>query len=943
MSSGPPSPDFYRQLFEKVSDAIVVYDPETAVVVDANPAVAELTGYAAETLVGRPVTQFSSGSPEEIERSAAEFVDRAAEGDQAFEWLIERADGTVRTTTVSLHRADIEGEDRVLAILRDVTERERDRAQLEESRQRLSLLTQRSPDVFWMFSPDWEECLFVNDAYERVWGRSTEALLNDPTDFLAGVHPDDQETVREVMQKLANGSRVETEYRVNESEDFQRWVWVEGVPVYEDGELTRHVGFARDITDRKRLESELRANEQAISALHTRAAQTDLSLDQQIRELLEIGRERLDLPIAFATRIEGQDQYIIETAGAYEGISTGQHQQLEDAYCRRTIEQEGLLGIQNAPEEGWADDPAYQASQLNCYLGGKLIVDDELYGTVCFASPDPREREFSEIERAFVELLVQWLGYEIERDRYQSELESLTQEVTSILQASPLALLEVDDEAVIRRWNPAAEALFGLPESEAVGTNYPKISESRRPVFEALFERVMAGETVTNFEGAIEQADGTRRDLSINAAPVSGAGNEVSGAVVAVSDVTPERRRQRRIEAVRRATHRLVEAHTDEAVASIAVEAPAEVVDSAAAAFWRFDETTDGFNRIASTDAWDDHDGTDDLEAAVANGGDWEPLREVIHTGRIQRLEDVAAFHPTGSDATTAIVGVPVGRWGVLLVIESGGAFSETGTNVLEVLAGALDSAFGSVEFEQQLHATERELRRQNEQLEEFAHVVAHDIRGPLTAARGFFEIALETDADEHFQRVADAHTRMERMIDDLLTLARQGRSIAEREPVDVEELARTAWTQVRGDASIEIEAGLPVVSADASRLEEVLTNLFRNAVEHGSTSPPSRTQGDAVEHGGSGVTVSIGPLTDDDGAVKGIFVEDDGPGIPPEKHPHVFEFGYTTDPNGTGLGLSIVKEVVEAHGWAVSVTDGRSGGARFEIETDGSEPVVVV
>jgi signal transduction histidine kinase len=63
-----------------------------------------------------------------------------------------------------------------------------------------------------------------------------------------------------------------------------------------------------------------------------------------------------------------------------------------------------------------------------------------------------------------------------------------------------------------------------------------------------------------------------------------------------------------------------------------------------------------------------------------------------------------------------------------------------------------------------------------------------------------------------------------------------------------------------------------------------------------------------------------------------GFFVEDDGPGIPEEMREKVFEAGYSSEEEGTGLGLSIVGTIAEAHGWTVSVTEGREGGARFEL-----------
>ena len=73
-------------------------------------------------------------------------------------------------------------------------------------------------------------------------------------------------------------------------------------------------------------------------------------------------------------------------------------------------------------------------------------------------------------------------------------------------------------------------------------------------------------------------------------------------------------------------------------------------------------------------------------------------------------------------------------------------------------------------------------------------------------------------------------------------------------------------------------------------------------------------------------MTIRIGSLTD------GFFIEDDGPGIPPEKRDQVFESGYSTAVEGTGFGLSIVQHVVESHGWTIQVTESAEGSARFEI-----------
>ncbi|WP_115863958.1 PAS domain S-box protein [Halorussus litoreus] len=247
-----------------------------------------------------------------------------------------------------------------------------------------------------------------------------------------------------------------------------------------------------------------------------------------------------------------------------------------------------------------------------------------------------------------------------------------------------------------------------------------------------------------------------------------------------------------------------------------------------------------------------------------------------------------------------------------------------------------------------------RKVERQNKRLKEFASVVSHDLRNPLNVAQGHLELASETGEDHHFEKTGDALGRMESLIEDLLKLARQGQDVDDTEQVDLEAVVRRAWSTVStGDASLEVDDGLGDVEADGGRLQELLENLFRNAVEHGSTSPRSHTREDAVEHGstssqsktddavehaGESVTVRVGSLD------HGFFVEDDGTGIPEDEREKVFEHGHTTAEDGSGLGLSIVKSIVDAHEWDVGVTDSESGsgvrdesdrpGARFEIST---------
>ena len=214
-----------------------------------------------------------------------------------------------------------------------------------------------------------------------------------------------------------------------------------------------------------------------------------------------------------------------------------------------------------------------------------------------------------------------------------------------------------------------------------------------------------------------------------------------------------------------------------------------------------------------------------------------------------------------------------------------------------------------------------RELERQNDRLEQFASMVSHDLRNPLNVAQGRVAFLREEDDDEHLAATARALDRMEVLIEDVLALARQGQPLGERESVSLSAVARDAWDVVESDgATLTVESDGTFL-ADTTRLQQLLENLFRNSVEHGSTGSQAASDGGDIE-------ITVGIL--DSGT--GFFVADDGDGIPVEDQEAVLESGFSTADEGTGLGLAIVTEIVAAHDWEIQVTSSEEGGARFEI-----------
>jgi signal transduction histidine kinase len=205
------------------------------------------------------------------------------------------------------------------------------------------------------------------------------------------------------------------------------------------------------------------------------------------------------------------------------------------------------------------------------------------------------------------------------------------------------------------------------------------------------------------------------------------------------------------------------------------------------------------------------------------------------------------------------------------------------------------------------------ELERRNRQLDQFASVVSHDLRNPLSVASGSLELARQTGDSDHFDRVERAHERMHGLIEQVLSLSRDEEEM-QMEPHPFAEVTRTAWAHVdTKEATLTVDAAEEIV-ADRDQLLQLLENAFRNS----------------VEHAGSDCRISVRTVHESpssDPAVDGFMISDDGPGIPPDERESVFDHGYTTEADGTGLGLAIIERITRAHDWSIRATEGPEGG----------------
>ena len=381
--------------------------------------------------------------------------------------------------------------------------------------------------------------------------------------------------------------------------------------------------------------------------------------------------------------------------------------------------------------------------------------------------------------------------------------------------------------------------------------------------------------------------------------------------------------RESRVERLHGATRTLVRAESREEIAERAVTAATDVLGFSIVTVRVYDESAGGLVPAAVSP---EAEGLlPDRETYAPDGGtvNWA----AFESGETVVCDDIRATDSVDADESLrSLLVVPIGDYGTIAIGErEPGVFGGVDEYLAGILATAAETAFQAEARTRRLAERTAELERQNDRLEEFAGVVSHDLRNPLEVARGRTELAREECESDHLSAVGRAHDRMTALIDDLLTLAREGDPVTDTEPVDLGQAVGSCWRTVdTADATLRAEAE-EMIAADEGRLRQLLENLIRNSVEHGSTS--SRTEsGDSVEHGGENVTVTVGTLPD------GFYVADDGPGIDPDRREEVFDAGYSTSRSGTGFGLRIVEQVADAHGWSVRVVESEAGGARFEI-----------
>jgi PAS domain S-box-containing protein len=260
------SEERYRRLVDLSPDAVFIV--QAGRVLFVNPAGVRLLGAKDATeVIGRTVADLVH--PDEL-RSVLSRIDEVLDGQRATvfqERRYTRFDGTIVDVEVGATLYPDPAGPALQIILRDITDRKRTESVSRESEERFRQIAESIDEVFWITPPDKNRMIYVSPAYEKIWGRPCSDLYVNPRNWLAAIHPDDRDRVIHAALTKQSEGTYDEEYRIVRPDGGERWIRDRAFPLRDDdGAIYRVVGLAEDITERKLVESQIRALSEQLEA-----------------------------------------------------------------------------------------------------------------------------------------------------------------------------------------------------------------------------------------------------------------------------------------------------------------------------------------------------------------------------------------------------------------------------------------------------------------------------------------------------------------------------------------------------------------------------------------------------------------------------------------------------------------------------------------------------
>ncbi|AFK21395.1 PAS domain-containing sensor histidine kinase (plasmid) [Haloferax mediterranei ATCC 33500] len=477
---------------------------------------------------------------------------------------------------------------------------------------------------------------------------------------------------------------------------------------------------------------------------------------------------------------------------------------------------------------------------------------------------------FIGISSVLVGILAAWKDRQIERQ--QASVRSSLNQLKSVLDASPVAILAVTPDGRVTRWNEAASETFGWKRHEVVGELLPIIADDRREEVEALLQQSIEEGGLSNHPVERRRKDGEKREFLLSTALVRDADGEVTEIVGVFVDITEQKRREHRL--------REFEMAVEQAGHAICLTQPDGEITYVNPAF----EHITGYNREEATGKTPSI-----LKSGEMDDSYYDTLWETIKSGSTWQ-EKIVDQRKNGEFYTASQTIAPIAKDGEIL---------------------------GYVAIQSDI--TESKLIRQR--LGVLNRMLRHNLRNRVNVVEGYAEMIRTNAADEELVSAAD---NILKASGELVTLADKAQTVTDLLEADeaarsIRDIVDTSVSRAESrypDATVELNIEPDCAAQVDNRIGVAIDELVANA----------------LEHGGETVRIDVS-LSSSDEAKLVIRVSDDGPGLP-ESEWNVIQRGEETPlKHGTGMGLWLVHWIVTKAGGSMQLDSTNLGGASVVLE----------
>jgi PAS domain S-box-containing protein len=384
---------------------------------------------------------------------------------------------------------------------------------LRESEERFRQLADNIDEVFWLTDVRKQQLLYVNPAYQQIWGRSPDDLFCNPLQWLEAIHPEDRERIRGELFKQQLGD-YNVSYRIIRPDGELRWIRDRAVPVRDEhGQVIRVAGVAEDITRYIEAESALRASEERL---------------RQIAEHLSVGLW------IYAGDFSGA-LYVSRRSAELWGITQ------EEAYAEPRAFLRNVLPEDRSRLEAALEEPREAEVEV------RTMHPDGQVRWLCvrsFPIHDGQGRQYR--AAGFTEDVT-------DRRHVEHALQEREQHYRRLVETSPDAIFAIDEQGRFKELNHAAEEVLGRPAEELIGTHFIEvIAPEDGAASMALFQRLMSGEQDRGeIELRVLNPHRGQRWLAVTVAAVRD-GTLRTGTHGIARDVTEERARAQHLRRVER-------------------------------------------------------------------------------------------------------------------------------------------------------------------------------------------------------------------------------------------------------------------------------------------------------------------------------------------------------------------------------------------------------